>query len=57
MPKMKTHADMLEKDVDLNEEKSIQTKEEVKVVGKYLKSLSFHERMRGLSLHRCPLKD
>jgi hypothetical protein len=48
---------VLENDSDMNEDKSIKTEEEVKVVGESLKSLSFHERMRGLSLHRRPLKD
>ena len=42
---------------DLNEDKSINTKQEVKVVGKSSRSLSFCERMKGLSLHRRPLKD
>jgi hypothetical protein len=46
-----------EKDVDLDEDKSNETEQEVKVVGKSSKSLSFHERMRGLSPHRRPLKD
>ena len=48
---------MPEKDVDLDEDKSIETEEEVKVVGESLKSLSFCEMMRGLSPHRRPLKD
>ena len=49
-------ADVPEKDADLNEDKSIVT-EEVKVVGKSSKSLSFCERMKGLSPHCRPLKD
>ena len=31
--------------------------DEVKVVGKFLRSLLFRERMRGLSPHRHSLKD
>ena len=42
---------------DLNEDKSIDTEQEVKVVGKSLRSMSFRDRMRGLSPHRPPLKD
>ena len=65
----KSRVDVLEKDVircmndeaddavDLNEEKSIDTEEEVKVVGKSLRSLSLCERMKRLSPHRRPLKD
>ena len=52
----KRRADVPEKDVDLDENKSIKM-EKVKVVSKSLKSLSFPERMRGLSPHRRPLKD
>ena len=47
---------MPKNDVDLNEDKSIET-EEVKVVGKSSKSLSFCERMKGLLPHHRPLKD
>jgi len=46
-----------EKDVDLDEDKSIKTEQEMKVVGESSKSLLFCERMRGLSPHRHPLKD
>ena len=42
---------------DLNEDKSIDTEQEVKVVGESPRSLSFRDRMRGLSPHRRPLKD
>ena len=52
----KRRADVPEKDVDLNEDKSIET-EEVKVVGESSKSLLFRERMKGLLPHRHPLKD
>ena len=52
----KRQADVSEKDADLNENKSIET-EEVKVVGESSKSLSYRERMKGLSPHRRPLKD
>lgn len=40
---------------DLNEDKSIDTEHEVKVVGESLRSLSFCERMKILSPHRHPL--
>jgi hypothetical protein len=43
--------------VDLIEDKLIDTEQGVKVVGKYLKSLSFHERMKGFLPHRRPLKE
>ena len=42
---------------DLNEDKSIDTEKEVKVVGESSKSLSFRESMKGLSSHCRPLKD
>ena len=42
---------------DLNEEKSIETKNEVNVVGEALRSLSFRERLKTLLPHRRPLKD
>ena len=48
---------MPEKDADLDENKSKETKQEVKMEGESSKFLSFCERMRGLSQHRCPLKD
>ena len=53
----KRHADVPEKDVHLDEDKSNETEQEMKVVGESSKSLSFRERMRGLSPHRCPLED
>ena len=43
--------------VDLNEDKSIDTEHEVKVVGESSRSSSFRDRMRGLSPHRRSLKD
>jgi hypothetical protein len=49
--------DVLEKDVDVNEDKMISRKDEVKIVGESLRSLSFCKTMRGLSPHRRPLKD
>ena len=42
---------------DLNEDKSINTEEEVKVVGDFLRFLSFRARMKTLLPHRHPLKD
>lgn len=42
---------------NLNEDKSINTEEGVKVVGKYLRSLSFREKMKGLLPHHRPLKE
>jgi hypothetical protein len=52
----KRQANVPEKDADLDEDKSNETEQEMKVVGESLKSLSFCKRMRGLSSHRCPLK-
>ena len=52
----KKQANLPENNVDLDENKSIEM-EEVKVVGKTLKSLLSCKRMRGFSPHRCPLKD
>ena len=43
--------------IDLNDDKSIDVKEEVKVVGESSRSLLFHKRMKGLSPYRYPLKD
>jgi hypothetical protein len=43
--------------VDLNEDKTIDTKKEVKVVAESLRSLSFSERMKILLPHRRPLRD
>ena len=48
---------MPEKDANLDEDKSNEMKQEVKVVGESSKSLSFRERMRGLLPDRRPLKD
>ena len=48
---------MLDKDAHLDEDKPNKSKQEVKMKGEFLKSLSFHERMRGLSLHRRPLEN
>jgi hypothetical protein len=42
---------------DLNEDKTTNRKDKVKVVGEYSRSLSFCKRMRGLSPHCRPLKD
>ena len=53
----KTRADVQEKDADVNEDKTTNGEDEVKVVGESSRSLSFRERMRGLSPHRRPLKD
>ena len=65
----KRQADVLEKDtvrcmndeanhaVVLNEDKLIESEEEVKVVGKSSRSLSVCERMERLSPHCRPLKD
>jgi hypothetical protein len=46
-----------EPDIDLNEKKSNNTAQEVKVEGESSKSLSFRERMRGMTPHHLPLKD
>ena len=48
---------MVEKVVDLDEEKSNEMEQEAKVEGESSMFLSFRERMRGLSPHRYPLKD
>ena len=48
---------MPEKDANLNEDKSNETDQEVKVEGESSKSLSFRQMMRGLSPHHLPLKD
>jgi hypothetical protein len=48
---------VLENDVDLNEDKTTNMKNEVKVVGESSRSLLFRERLRGLLPHHCPLKD
>ena len=42
---------------NLNEQKSINTKKEVNVIGKSSKSLLFYKKMKGLSWHRHSLKD
>jgi hypothetical protein len=49
--------DVHEKDADLDEDKSNETEEEVKVEGKSSKSISFHEQMKALPPHHLPLKD
>lgn len=43
--------------VDLNEDKTTTRKNDVKVVSKSLRSLSFCEKMRRLLPHRCPLNN
>ena len=65
----KRRADVLKKDatmcmngeanhaVDLNEDKLIESKKEVKMVGKTSRSLLFRKRMKRLSPHCRPLKD
>ena len=53
----KRRANVPENDADLDEDKSIGTEEEMNVVGESLKSLSFWERLRGLSPHCCPLNN
>src|SRR6202022_2803281 len=55
--KKKKQEDVPEKDADLDEDKLNETEQEVKVEGESLKSLSFRERMRGMSPHHRPLKD
>ena len=42
---------------ELNEEKSKDRQKEVKVVSESLRFLSFREIIKGLSPHRCYLKD
>ena len=42
---------------DLNEDKAIDIEQEVKMIGECSRSLSFCDRMRGLSPHHHPLKD
>jgi hypothetical protein len=53
----KKQEDVSKKDANLDEDKSNETKQEVKVVDKSSKSLLFCKRMRGLLPHHCPLKD
>ena len=53
----KRRAYVPKRDVNVNEDKTTEMKEKVKVVGESSRSLSFRERMRGLSPHRRPLKD
>lgn len=53
----KRRANVPENDNVLNEEILIKTEEDVKLVDKSSKSLSFCERMKGLSPYCCPLKD
>jgi hypothetical protein len=49
--------DVPEKDVDFDEDKLNETEEEVKVEVESSKSLSFRERMRGMTPHHPPLMD
>ena len=46
----------MNEDDDLNEDKTTNKNDEMKVIGKSLRSLSFREKMKGLSPHRRPLK-
>ena len=48
---------MPEKDVNLNEDNSKETEQEVKVEGESSKSLSLRQMMRALPPHHLPLKD
>ena len=48
---------MPEKDADLDNDKSNETDQDVKVESESLKSLSFCQRMRALSPHHFPLKN
>lgn len=43
--------------VDFNKDKSIDAKDEVKMVGKSLRALSFCEKMKILLPICCPLRD
>jgi hypothetical protein len=47
----------MNEDIDLNEDKTTNGKDEVKIVGESSRSLSFREKMRRLSPHCRPLKD
>lgn len=47
----------MNKNVDLNEDKTTNNKDKLNVVDKSLRSLLFRERMRVLSPHCRPLKD
>ena len=49
--------DLSEKDVDLHEDKSKETEQEVKVESESLKSFSLCQKMRALPPHHLPLKD
>jgi hypothetical protein len=53
----KKEEDVPKKDADLEEDKSNETEEDVKVKRESSKSLSFRERMRGMMPHHLPLKD
>jgi hypothetical protein len=57
MRKKKEEEDVPEKDANLDEDKSNETEEEVKVEGESSKSISFREWMRGMTPHHLPLKD
>ena len=47
----------MNEDISVNEEKKINRDDDINELGESLKSLSFRERMRGLSPHHLPLKD
>ena len=55
--------DVYEKDVRVNEDLGVNEKkttnrdDKVNEIGNFSKYISFHEIMRGLSLHHLPLKD
>ena len=55
--KSRWHLDVQEKDVGVNEEKTINRDDDLNELGKSSKSLSFREKMRGLSPHHFSLKD
>ena len=55
--KEKIQKDVPEKDLDLDEDKSHATEEEVKMECESLKSLSLRQRMRALLPHHLPLND
>ena len=47
----------MNENISVNEEKTINRDDDINELGESLKSLSFRERMRGLSPHHLPLKD
>ena len=51
------HLDMQEKNVGVNEEKTINRDDDLNELGKSSKNLSFREKMRRLSPHHLLLKD